>query len=216
MVWVLLGPPGSGKGTQAHRCAPKMDMTHVSTGDLLREEIKNESPAGVEAAGYVAAGKLIPDGTMLNILEKRMRQLSPSKVILDGYPRNKEQALALQKMLRQNSTAISKVVNIEVDTDELVERLTKRVTCSKCGSIYNLRDLENPAVCSKPDCGGMLKRRNDDNARSIATRLEEYRELTAPLIEYYNTEGLLTSIDGGRPPEEVSASILSLRENGNV
>jgi adenylate kinase len=199
---VLLGPPGSGKGTQAKRLMEELRIAHVSTGDLLREAVKAQTDLGRKAKEYMDAGKLVPDDLVIALVREKVEALDGG-FILDGFPRTTEQAEKLEEF-----SSIDAVINIEVDEGVLVERLTKRRSCRDCGSVYHL--LFNPpregGICDR--CGGELFQRSDDTEATVRERLKTYAESTFPLIEYYRSKGKILDIDGSEEIGEVFRSIM--------
>ena len=204
---VLFGPPGSGKGTCATILKNKLGIPHISTGDLVREEIRNKTPTGVEIEKYSNSGQLVSDDIITKLLEKRVSTLS-NGFILDGFPRTVEQAKQLEKI-----TKIDVVINLEVQDQVIVDRLSARVQCKKCGAIYNERTMR-PKVVGKCDkCGGELFKRIDDQPKVIMERLRIYKETSAPVLDFYRTNGLLKELKGDDPdssPETVVDRLIEL------
>lgn len=193
---VLLGPPGSGKGTQAKMIADKYKILHISTGDILRENVRNGTKLGKEAKKFMDAGQLVPDKLLIDIIKDRLSKPDvKSGYMLDGYPRTTPQAEALSKMLPELKQKIDVVLNIEVPDDELVRRLSGRRMC-KCGVSYHL--IFNPpkkaGICDK--CGGELYHRDDDKEAAILNRLEVYKKQTQPLIDYYTKAKIIANVNG--------------------
>lgn len=199
---VLLGPPGSGKGTQAKRLMEELKVAHISTGDLLREAVKAQSELGKKAKEFMNAGKLVPDDLVIALVREKISTLEGG-FLLDGFPRTIEQARKLEEI-----SEIDTVINLEVDEDILVDRLTKRRSCKVCGGVYHL--LFNPpkedGKCDR--CGGELYQRSDDTEATVKERLRTYRKSTLPLVEYYQSKGNLLNIDGGKDISEVFYSIM--------
>ncbi len=200
MKLVFLGPPGSGKGTYASRIEERFGWPQISTGDLLREEVKKGSEIGKEAEKYMKEGKLVPDEIVLKLLKERIsREDCKNGFILDGFPRTLAQAEELEKI-----TDIDVVINLVVPKDIIVTRLSARRVCKNCGAVYNLRTLKPKVdgICDK--CGGELYQRKDDTPEVIERRFEVYHEQTAPLIDFYRKKGILIDIecnDPDVPPE---------------
>ena len=200
---VLLGPPGAGKGTQAKLLVEKTGLTHLSTGDILRDEVARGTNLGKQAKAYMDRGDLVPDQLIIDMIRGRIE--STHGFILDGFPRTVTQAEALEKI-----TPIDIAIDIDLSRDEVIRRLSARRVCRNCGRIYNL--ISNPPkVDSKCDvCGGELYQRDDDRPEVIKNRYDVYMAATAPLIEFYRTRGLLAQVDGQRPTEVVFSQMLSL------
>lgn len=206
---VLLGPPGSGKGTHGKRLGEVLGVPVISTGDILREAIAQETRLGQAAQSDVKAGRLVADETVLGLIETRL-ELTDAKngFILDGFPRTVAQADGLKRILgASGGSTIDHVVNLQVANDVLVERLTNRWTCGSCGAIYNTKTAppKKAGVCDR--CGGALKQRDDDRPEAVRTRLEVYARDTAPLVAYYEREGKLRNVDASGEPEKVYVSI---------
>jgi len=203
---VLLGPPGSGKGTHGKRLGEALGVPVISTGDILREAIAQQTRLGQAAQADVKAGRLVADETVLGLIETRL-QLTDAKngFILDGFPRTVAQADGLKRIL--GGAAIDHVVNLEVPNETLIERLTNRWTCGSCGTIYNSKTAppKQAGVCDR--CGGALKQREDDRPEAVRTRLEVYARDTAPLVAYYEREGTLRNLNAVGAPEAVYAAI---------
>ncbi len=194
---ILLGPPGAGKGTQAKMLIDQYGIPQISTGDILRANLKAQTELGLEAKKYMDAGKLVPDEVVIGIVGNRLQEDDCQKgYMLDGFPRTVAQAEALDKILSERSAGIDHVVSIEVPDSELVKRLTGRRTCKQGGRGYHVM-FDPPSkegACDK--CSGELYQRDDDNEETVGARLVVYTEQTQPLIEYYNKKGLLRPIDG--------------------
>ncbi len=207
---ILLGPPGSGKGTQAHTLALELRLEHLSTGDILREEVRNESDLGKQARAAMEAGKLVADEIILNMVEERLKKGKAAEgFILDGFPRTVAQAEGLDAIAKKLNVALDAVVNLQLDDEIIVGRLGQRVSCPICGKIYN--EVSNPpvvpGVCDID--GARLEKRKDDTPEVIRRRLEVYHEQTKPLEEYYAKKGIMIDIDGDAEPAEVSNRILT-------
>lgn len=207
MKIVLLGPPGAGKGTQAEVLTKKLLVPHISTGDMFRAAIKNGTAMGIEAKSYMDRGQLVPDEVTVGIIKDRIAQSDCSGgFLLDGFPRTIAQAEALDKLL-EDKGGLDAVLNISVPLEKLVERLTGRRMCRKCGAIYHM--LYNaPAkegVCDA--CGGELYQRDDDKLETVTNRLDVYEAQTAPLIGYYEQQGKLFTVNGDQPINAVLADL---------
>lgn len=209
---VLLGAPGSGKGTQAERIAPAFGLPHVSTGDILRAAVKAGTELGASAKRSMDAGELVPDEVVIGIIRERLAEPDTSQgFMLDGFPRTLEQARALDETLADAGRALTLVLVIDVPEDELVQRLAGRRACRSCGKGYNVvfDPPAKPGVCDV--CGGELFQRDDDNEATVRNRLAVYRNQTAPLIDYYRTAGVEKSVyGGGRTPDQVYLDVESL------
>lgn len=194
---ILLGPPGAGKGTQAQLMVARYHIPQISTGDILREAVREETELGKAAKSFMEKGQLVPDEVVIGVIEERLKaQDCHSGFILDGFPRTIPQAEVLQKILLKMGKPLDHVLNIEVNREELVRRLTGRRTCKLCGAMYHIifSPPREKDLCDR--CGGPLYQREDDREETIRMRLKEYERQTAPLIQYYQTKGLLRSIDG--------------------
>ena len=206
---IFLGAPGAGKGTQAREVAKHFDIPQISTGDMLRDAVKRQTPLGLAAKAKMEAGELVPDEVVCGIVEERISQPDCDKgFILDGFPRTIAQAKFVERALTAKCKGLPLVVDIEVSEDLLLKRLTGRLTCSLCGEIYNI--YFNPpkveGICGKD--GGKLVHRADDNETTIRQRLEAYHTLTRPLIEYYRAQGTLLPVDGNREPEAIAKGLI--------
>lgn len=195
---ILIGAPGAGKGTQARLLEEKRGMIQLSTGDMLRAAVKNKEPLGVQAKSLMDAGKLVPDDLMVNLIKERIAKPDCAKgFILDGFPRTVPQAEALDAMLTEQGKKLDYVIELKVDEPALIERVSGRFTCAKCGAGYHdkFKPTQKDGVCD--ECGAAeFSRRADDNAETMKTRLKAFNERTAPILPYYKQKGLLVSIDG--------------------
>ncbi|MET3647874.1 adenylate kinase [Phyllobacterium ifriqiyense] len=209
MRLILLGPPGAGKGTQSQRLVEKLGIPQLSTGDMLREAVTKGTDVGLKAKAVMDAGNLVSDEIVNAIVSERIDQPDAVKgFILDGYPRTLVQADAVERMLAEKDLELDCVIELEVDDNVLVERISGRYTCAKCGTGYHDTNKKPKVagVCDK--CGSTeFKRRPDDNAETVRTRLEAYYKQTSPLIGYYYAKGKLKKVDGMADFEEVTASI---------
>ena len=213
MNLILLGPPGVGKGTQAKLLIDRFGIPQISTGDILRAAVKELTPMGVKAKGFMDAGALVPDEVVIGIVEERLAQVDCREgFILDGFPRTVPQADALGRVLAGLGKAIDHVVSLSVDKGELLKRLTGRRACSKCGAGYHIEFAPHKSAGVCDACSGELFQREDDKEATILNRLSVYEEQTAPLIAYYTTKGLLCSVDGLGTVEGVHAAILGCLE----
>jgi adenylate kinase len=207
-VFILLGPPGAGKGTQAARLSARMALPHISTGDLFRDHLARKSPLGEKARAYMDRGELVPDALVLDMLRERVSQADcRTGCVLDGFPRTLPQAEALERLVaEQHGTA--RALSLEVADRVLIARLTGRRVCRRDGSHIHHVLFSPPAVAGVCDtCGGELFQRSDDTEQVVGRRLQVYREQTAPLLDFYAERGILQSIDGDRTPETVLADI---------
>lgn len=195
---VLLGAPGAGKGTQAAKLVEKYHMVHISTGDILRAAVKNQTELGLEAKKYMDAGDLVPDELVIGLVKERLQdEDTQAGFILDGFPRTSMQAVALDSELAELNRPLDAAVLVDVDKEVIIKRLTSRRMCRDCGYIGTDKDT----VC--PKCGGEMYQRDDDNEATVRNRLDVYESSTAPLIDYYRGCDLLVTIDGDQDPEVV-------------
>lgn len=195
---VLLGAPGAGKGTQAAKLVDKFGFAHISTGDILRAAVKNQTPLGIEAKKFMDAGDLVPDELVIGLVKERLKDDDTNAgFILDGFPRTSAQAVALSSELTELNRPLDAALLVDVDKEVIIGRLTSRRTCRDCGFIGTDAD----AAC--PKCGGEMYQRDDDNEATVRNRLDVYENSTAPLIDYYRGSGLLVEIDGDQDPEVV-------------
>ncbi|MCP1527794.1 MULTISPECIES: adenylate kinase [Bacillus] len=211
MNLVLMGLPGAGKGTQAERIVDDYGIPHISTGDMFRAAMKEETQLGLEAKSFIDKGELVPDEVTIGIVRERLGKNDCEQgFLLDGFPRTVAQAEALEDILKDLGRTIDYVINIKVDKDALMERLTGRRICKNCGATYHL--VFNPPakenVCDK--CGGELYQRADDNAETVSTRLEVNLKQTEPLLNFYSEKGYLANIDGAKHINDVYADIKGL------
>ncbi|GHJ51063.1 MULTISPECIES: adenylate kinase [Micromonospora] len=216
MRLVLVGPPGAGKGTQAEFIAAHLSVPKISTGDIFRANVSQGTPLGVEAKRYMDAGKLVPDEVTINMVRDRLAEPDAAEgFLLDGFPRTTPQAAALDKLLADLGTALDLVLELVVDDDEVIRRLSGRRTCRGCGKIWHVEfdATTREGVCDR--CGAELFQRDDDKPETIAARLREYAEKTAPLVDYYGAQGKLVGIDATGPVEDVTVrAIDALRSYG--
>jgi adenylate kinase len=217
MNLIIIGPPGSGKGTQGKLIAERYHIPQISTGDILREAVRNGSPLGEKAKAFMIKAKLVPDEVVVGIVEDRFVQGDCEKgFLLDGFPRTVEQADALERMLGKRGRIIDHVINIEIGAEELIERLIGRRTCRRCGAMYHL--LFNPpkkeGICDQ--CGDSLYQRDDDKEETILSRLAVYSQQTRPVIQYYASKGLVRSINGVGQIDDIFHRIVRAIENGEA
>ena len=205
---ILLGPPGAGKGTQAQRLVVQRGMVQLSTGDMLRAAVKAGTPVGLQAKAVMDAGELVSDAIVSALIGEHLDASEGKGAIFDGYPRTIAQAEALEVLLGGRGRSLNHVIELVVNEDALVDRITGRSTCANCGAPYHDR-FKPPRVAGTCDvCGAHeFKRRPDDNEETVRTRMAEYRAKTAPILPFYEARGLVRRVDGMRSPEEVAASI---------
>ncbi len=207
MKLILLGPPGAGKGTQAEILTKKLSIPTISTGNILRAAVKNGTPIGLKAKEYMDAGKLVPDEVIIGVITERLAEADCAKgFILDGVPRTIPQAEALE----QAGVSFDAVVSLEISDNEIVERMSGRRVCAKCGAPYHVRNLppQKEGVCDT--CGGELEFRKDDKPEVVKSRLEVYHQETEPLKEFYATRNLLKTVNNQPTPGETTVAILAV------
>jgi adenylate kinase len=205
MNLIFLGPPGVGKGTHADLISREFSIPKISTGDILREEVKNRTGLGLKAKSYMDKGELVPDDLVIEILKQRLKQSDCKEgFILDGFPRTINQAKSLEGFVK-----IDLVINLLLSREEIINRITGRLTCKNCGEIYHRKNMppKKPGICDK--CGGELYQREDQKVEVVENRLKVYEEQTKPLIEYYREKGILKDIDA-----EGDVKIVSKRVSG--
>ncbi len=205
---ILLGPPGAGKGTQAARLELQRGMVQLSTGDMLRQAVAQGTPVGLQAKAVMEAGELVSDAIVSALIGERLDSLGDKGAIFDGYPRTRAQAEALDLLLSERGRKLDYVIELEVDEEALVERITGRFSCGKCGAPYH-DQFKLPKVDETCDvCGAHeFKRRPDDNQKTVRTRLAEYRAKTAPTLPYYQERDLVRPVDGMAPVDAVALAI---------
>lgn len=207
---VLLGPPGAGKGTQAKLMHDRLSLSHISTGDLLRAAVANDTPVGRQAHVYMERGELVPDDLVISMIADRLRREGDQpSFVLDGFPRTVPQAEALERMLEERRIPLGAVLNLEPPREEIVRRLSGRRTCGSCGAMYHvdLNPSDGDTVCDR--CGGALYQRDDDNEQTVRARLEVYDKATKPLKAFYRSRGLLREIDATGAAAQVFERILA-------
>ena len=209
MRLIMLGAPGAGKGTQAARIAEELRVTHISTGDIFRANIKNVTELGLKAKGYMDAGKLVPDELVCDLVADRIaKEDCAGGFILDGFPRTIPQAEALDAAVEKLGTAIDYAVDIEVPDEAIISRMGGRRACTSCGATYHIK-FNPPKTADVCDvCGNALVLRDDDKPETVKTRLDVYHEQTQPLIDYYKAKGVLAEVDGTLSMDDVFAAIL--------
>lgn len=201
---IFLGPPGAGKGTQAQRVCAALNIPQISTGDILRRAMKEQTPTGLKAKAFVDAGQLVPDDVMIDIVRERLAQADCRQgYILDGFPRTTLQAEALEKI-----ADIDAVIELDVADERLIERLSGRRVCLKCGATYHVSRLNGETKCAA--CGESLIQRDDDKAETVLNRLNVYHRQTAPLVDFYQARGKLWVVDGDGDMDTIFASIMDI------
>ena len=209
MKLVILGPPGAGKGTQAEYIVERYNIPHISTGDIFRENIKNNTELGKEAKSYMDKGLLVPDDLVIALVEDRLNKDDAKEgFLLDGFPRTVAQAVSLDSILDKNDDKLTKVINISVDPEILIERAVGRRVCKTCGMTYHVKfnPPKEEGICDKD--GTKLIQRDDDTEETVKTRISVYFDQTAPLIDYYRAQNLLIDIDGAKDIDKVFDDIV--------
>jgi len=211
MRLVFLGAPGVGKGTQAELIASRFGRPRISTGDILREAIRNKTAMGQQAKAFMDQGQLVPDEVVVGIVKDKLAEpVCANGFLLDGFPRTVHQAERLTELLKSRGERLDRVVNVSVSRDEVVRRLTGRRSCPTCQAVYHV-DFSPPRRADRCDrCGGELVQRSDDRPETVEARLSVYEAQTAPLVEYYRQRGLLSDLDGLGQVEEVQARLIKL------
>ena len=214
MKIILSGPPGCGKGTQAELLIAKTGVTHYSTGDVLRDHVRRQTEIGRQAKEFMNAGKLVPDDVILGIAREFLKTVADKGVLFDGFPRTIPQAEGLDRVMTELDTKVDIAVFINLADDIIVQRLTSRRTCRKCGAIFNLefKPPKQPGICDV--CGGELYQRADDQEATIRNRLTVYERETSGLIDYYRRQGKLTVLDGSLGKERLHAEIMAVAGRG--
>ena len=206
---VLLGPPGAGKGTQAKLLEEKFASPQISTGDILRKAVAEQSPLGKQAAEYISRGELVPDKLIIDLVAERLKEKDCEKgFVLDGFPRTIAQAQGLEEILKKMGLALNCVLSVQVPHELIVERLSGRRTCKGCGALYHVVFDPPKAAGTCNRCGGELFQRDDDREETISNRLRVYDNQTAPLVSYYRERGLLKSIDGVGKVEDIGKRMI--------
>ena len=212
---ILLGPPGAGKGTQSQRLVARYGMRQLSTGDMLRAAVKAQTPVGLKAKEVMDRGELVSDEIVSDLIDAELEAMpAETGAIFDGYPRTRAQAEALEQLLAKHGRKLDRVVELQVDEDALVDRITGRFTCAVCGAGYHDRHKtpEKEGVCDK--CGSTeFKRRPDDNEETVRHRMQVYRSETAPILPFYEERGIVARVDGMASIEDVTDSIDALLDD---
>lgn len=210
MKIILLGPPGAGKGTQAKSISNRYKIPHISTGDIFRKNISENTPLGIEAKKYMDNGQLVPDEVTINMVKDRLQDDDcKNGYLLDGFPRTVSQAEALQNFIEERNESLDCALLIDVPRDFILERMTGRRVCPSCGASYHVKF--NPAVDGKCElCGSEVVQRKDDTEETVKERLDVYENQTQPLIDYYNNKNLLLKVDGTKAINEVFESICNM------
>jgi len=211
MYLVLLGPPGAGKGTQAKRLAERLALAHISTGDILRQNVKDGTELGKQAKGIMEKGLLVPDDLVASMLDRRLNQPDIKKgFILDGYPRNLAQAKTLDEVLKRKNIGVELVVYLDTSDQVVVKRLTGRLVCSKCGANFHTVNMppKIKGVCD--NCRGALYQRSDDNEETVLKRLQVYKNEVASLVDYYRQAGKLRTLNADLDAQVVLEQIIAL------
>lgn len=217
MRLVLLGPPGAGKGTLAALLKKSLKIRHISTGDILREEMKNNSALGREAKRYIDNGELVPDEVVTKLIESKLtaNDRVDGGYMLDGFPRTKKQAEALDRILKKIHRPLDYVLYLESTLSVIIQRLTGRRVCRGCGALFHVKNRppRREGICD--ECGGILYQRADDNAETIKTRMEVYLKNTQPIIAYYEAQGKLKNVDADKDSEELQAILMKTFDEGH-
>ncbi len=215
MRLIFLGPPGAGKGTQAEELLQRLKISRISTGEILRQNVKDETPIGRKAKRYMEQGQLVPDEVVIQVTVERIAQDAKKGFVLDGFPRTLEQARRLDESLNKLGSAIDLVINFETSESTIVERLSGRRICRKCGANYHIDNIPPRKVGICDRCGGRLYQRTDDKPETIKKRLEVYRKSSSGLINYYRSRGILETVSGDLDVERgYEALVKKLRERG--
>jgi len=214
MRLLLFGAPGVGKGTQAKLLSSKFNIPHISTGDILRQAVKDETELGKKAQEIMSKGDLVPDDIMIGIIKYRFSKSDcKDGFILDGFPRTEKQAVELDKLLTEMNINDIKLINISADEEEVVKRLNNRRACKVCGHIFSLSEIENSNSCPNCKARNSFYLRDDDKEEVIRKRLEIFRKTTEPVLKYYEKQGKVISINGLGSVEEVNSELLNILEN---
>jgi adenylate kinase len=208
MNLLIMGPAGAGKGTMSDLILKEYDVPHISTGDMLRENVRNHTDLGNEAKSYMDAGKLVPDDVINAMVEKRLQEPDCQKgYLLDGFPRTLVQAEAFAEISEKIGKPVESVLALEVGFDVLKERITGRRICPKCGAIYHIHNKPSKVEGICDNCGSKLVQRKDDTVEQLKVRMDEYENSTKPVIDFYDQKGVVTHLDASRPADEVFADV---------
>jgi len=211
MRLILLGPPGAGKGTQAKKLKDKFFIPQISTGDILRRAVKDNSELGIQARSFMDLGQLVPDDLVISLIKERIKEADcDTGFILDGFPRTIIQAEKLSETLSEMSLVIDTVVDLVVDADEVINRLAGRSTCQDCGGMFHVQSCPPKVKGVCDNCGGNLAQRQDDNSETILKRLDVYQESTAPLKQFYKRQGNLKTVTARGSVEEIFSRVLEM------
>jgi adenylate kinase len=210
---LIMGPAGAGKGTMSDLILKEYDIPHISTGDMLRENVRNQTELGNEAKSYMDAGKLVPDDVINAMVEKRLQEPDCQKgYLLDGFPRTLVQAEAFSEIANKIGKPVEHVIALDVDFEILKERITGRRICPKCGAIFHIKTHAPKVDGICDECGAELQQRKDDTVEQLTVRMDEYYKSTQPVIDFYRKDGVVTDIDAARSREEVFADIKAALE----
>ncbi len=216
MQIILLGPPGAGKGTQAKVLAQRLRLPHISTGDILRQNVSGNTPLGKQAQDFMNKGALVPDALVTQMLNQRINQPDTQKgFILDGYPRNISQAEALDEMLKQKNTGIDLAIYLDTSEPIIIQRLSGRLVCSVCSENFHIKNMPPKVAMTCDNCKGKLYQRSDDNPETIKKRLEVYLKESSPVVQYYNEKGSLYRLSADGDAEIVLNKIVELVKERN-
>lgn len=217
MRLVLLGPPGAGKGSLAGMVKDKLNLLHISTGDIFRDEIKNKTELGLKAESYIKNGQLVPDEVVIALVERKLTssECKQQGYILDGFPRTRKQAEDLDAILLKSNMPLDSIVYLDARVDLIVLRLTGRRVCKSCGAVYHIKNKppQNSGQCD--ECGGELYQRPDDVAETIKNRMDVYLESTLPIVEYYEQQNKLIRLDGNKDTDILKDELLSILNEGS-